>query len=199
MWYGHGKVMEFCRDNFVATLIRGWLAECCKRQWQGLGVHTDNWSFAFGMFFPPASAVEGIKSVPSVCLSVTTLPAKSLNVWTQNLVEGLTLTISRISSKVKVIGQRSRSLGWKTWFSDFQIGWPGQVHFVISDDIMWWTTDVMWRQGTTSWCHMTSSHLLTTFGQEYWQRGHVAGGHVNAQAFSLAIVVKMVPSLIPPQ
>ncbi len=39
--------------------------------------------------------------------------------------------------------------------------------------------DVMWRHGVTSW------HHLTTFGQEYWQRGHIAGGRVNAQAFSL--------------
>ncbi len=63
--------------------------------------------------FPPASAVEGIKSVPCVCVcvcsSVSALPAEPLKIRTQNLVEGLTLTISWISSKVKVIGQRSRS------------------------------------------------------------------------------------------
>ena len=28
------------------------------------------------------------------------------------------------------------------------------------------------------------------FGQEYWQGGHDAGGHFNAQAFSLAISSK---------
>ena len=39
-----------------------------------------------------------------VCLS---LQAEPLNVQTQNLVDGLTLTISRISLKVKVMGQRS--------------------------------------------------------------------------------------------
>ncbi len=31
----------------------------------------------------------------------------------------------------------------------------------------------------------TSWHHLTTFRQEYWQRGHVTGGRVNAQGFSL--------------
>ncbi len=30
-------------------------------------------------------------------------------------------------------------------------------------------------------------HPLTIFGQEYWQRGHVAGGRVNAQAFFIRI------------
>ncbi len=38
--------------------------------------------------------------------------------------------------------------------------------------------DVLWRHGMTSW------HHLMTFGQEYWQRGHFAGGCINAQAFS---------------
>ncbi len=33
---------------------------------------------------------------------------------------------------------------------------------------------------------MTSWHPLTTFGQEYWQRGHVAGGRVNATTFSFS-------------
>ena len=45
--------------------------------------------------------------------------------------------------------------------------------------------EVTWRHGRTSWRHgMTSWHPLTTFGQEYWQRGPVAGGRVNAPAFS---------------
>ncbi len=67
--------------------------------------------------FPPASAVEGIKSVPSVCvcvsvcLSVSALTAEPFDIQTRNLVEALTLQISRMSLKVKVIGQRSRSPG----------------------------------------------------------------------------------------
>ena len=63
--------------------------------------------------FPPVSAVEGIKSVPSVCvcvcLLVSALPAEPFNMRTQNLQELLTLTTTRMSLKVKVIGQRSRS------------------------------------------------------------------------------------------
>ncbi len=37
-------------------------------------------------------------------------------------------------------------------------------------------------------CALSRLNGLTTFGQEYWQRGHVAGGHVNAQAFSFLII-----------
>ena len=69
----------------------------------------------FDPFFPPASAVEGIKSIPCmrlcVYLSVSALLAELFDIQTQNLVDGLTLTISRMSPKVKVIVQRSRSLG----------------------------------------------------------------------------------------
>ena len=65
--------------------------------------------------FPPASAVEGIKSVPSVCVcvcvSVSALMAEPFDIQNQNLVEALTLIIFRMSLKVKVIGQRSRSPG----------------------------------------------------------------------------------------
>ncbi len=79
----------------------------------------------FCFIFPPASAVEGIKSVPSVrlcvCLSFSSLTPEPFDVRTQNLVEGLTLTISQMSSMVKVIGQRSRSPGQKTWFLELQI------------------------------------------------------------------------------
>ncbi len=42
-----------------------------------------------------------------------------------------------------------------------------------------------WHHGMTSWRHgMMSWHQLTTFGQENWQRGHVAGGRVNAPTCS---------------
>ena len=67
---------------------------------------------------PSASAVKGITSVPSVCVSVcvsvcllvSALPAEPFDIPTQNLVEGLTLTISQTTLKVKVIGQRSGPL-----------------------------------------------------------------------------------------
>ncbi len=145
-----------------------------------------------GDFFPPASAVEGIKSVPSVCpcvrvsvcLSFSALTAEPFDIQTQNLVEALTLN-SRMSSKVKVIGQSSRSPGWKNVISEVSAGWITESQFVMTPDVMW-RHDVTWRHNTASRRQgMTSWHSLTTFGQEYWQRGHVAGGRVNAPAFSL--------------
>ncbi len=61
------------------------------------------------LLFPPASAVEGIKSVrcvcASVCLLVSALTGEPCDVLTQNFVDKSTLTISRMSCKVKVIGQ----------------------------------------------------------------------------------------------
>ena len=44
-----------------------------------------------------------------VCLFVSALTADPFDLWSQNLVHGLTLIISWMSSKVKVIRQRSRS------------------------------------------------------------------------------------------
>ncbi len=64
------------------------------------------------------SVVNGVKLVRSVCLCVgllaSSLLAEPFDIQTKNLVKGLTLTISWMSSKVKVIGQRSGSLGLKT-------------------------------------------------------------------------------------
>ncbi len=62
-------------------------------------------------FLPPASAVEVSKTEPSVCVSVCvgTLKAERIDVWSQNLVQGLTLMTSRRRSMFKVIGQRSYS------------------------------------------------------------------------------------------
>ncbi len=53
----------------------------------------------------------------SVCLSVSALTAEPFSVRSRNLVQGLTLIISWTSSKVKVIGQRSRSQGQKNIIS----------------------------------------------------------------------------------
>ncbi len=74
---------------------------------------------------PPTSAVEVINTEPCVCvrpcvcLSVSALMAKPCCIWSRNLVQGLAMIISWTSSKVKVIGQRSRSQGQKTSFSGF--------------------------------------------------------------------------------
>ena len=64
-------------------------------------------------FLPPASAVEVIKTEPSVCVSVcvsvSVLTAEPFDIRSRNLVQGLTLIIPWRSLKVKVIGHRSRS------------------------------------------------------------------------------------------
>ncbi len=71
-----------------------------------------------------------------------------------SLVEGCDLVVSRMSSKVKVIGQRSRSSGWKK--CDFQnFSWVNYTEPVCHDtwrhDVTVRRHDVMWRHGTTSW------------------------------------------------
>ncbi len=106
--------------------------------------------------FPPASAVEGIKSVPCVCVSVCqlvgALMAEPFDVRTQNLVSWLTLTMSRMSSKVKVIGQSSRSPCYKKLFSDVFYG-------VMYVDPVCHDT---WRHGTTAGRHVTSWYDVMT-------------------------------------
>ena len=49
--------------------------------------------------------VEVTESVPSVYVSVSTLPAKPFDIWTRNLTWWSAWTISRLSVMVKVIGQ----------------------------------------------------------------------------------------------
>ncbi len=73
-------------------------------------------SMLFEWFLHPASAVEVIKTGPSVC---GTLTAEQIDVWSQNLVEVLTLMTSWRGSMVKVIGQRPRSSSQKTQFWSF--------------------------------------------------------------------------------
>ncbi len=94
------------------------LVQCTSRQLQKhMTSLSCSWRYRFKhVFFPPASAVEGIKSVPSVCVSVSSLLAERFDLGPRNLVWRMTLIICRPSSKV--IGQRSRSPHWKTWFLD---------------------------------------------------------------------------------
>ncbi len=81
---------------------------------------------------------------------VSTLTAEPFDLRTQNSVEGLTLTKSRISSKVKVTGQSRHFLKY-----DFRM-------FLWYDlcrlDRAFW----LWHK--TSWRHVTSQHdVLTSF------------------------------------
>ncbi len=136
--------------------------------------------------FPPASAVEGIKSVPSVCpsvcLLVSALLAEPLDIVTRNSVWMLTSTISRISSKVKVIGQRSRSQYWKIWFFDR----------LPAFDLLFCN---IWRH-VMSWCEvMTTRDVMTSHDVTAWRdEGHVEGGRANAPAFSFRSIC--IPELI---
>ncbi len=70
------------------------------------------------MFIPSRVSGRGYKIGPvclcvrpCVCLLVSALTAEPFDIQTRNLVEALTLIISRMSSKIKVICQRSRSPG----------------------------------------------------------------------------------------
>ncbi len=83
-----------------------------------------------------------------------------------------------ISDEFDGQGQKSRSPAWKAWFSDFQMGWPVQIHFVLSYDITW-------RYGMTLWRHVTAGMMsFEVFGQENRQGGHGPDGRINAQVFS---------------
>ncbi len=120
------------------------LGSCARRQLyvsNGCGPDAKTKSF-----FPHVSVVEGMESVPSVCVSVYALMAEPFDIRFQNMVEALTL-ISWMSSKVNVIGQRSRSPGWKTWLSKFQM-----VSALYNLSAM--TKDVIGRHATASQCHV---------------------------------------------
>ena len=97
-----------------------------------------------------------------VCLLVSALPAKPFDVRVQNLAQAVTLTISRTSLKFKVIGQRSRSLLWKTWLSEFQMS----LHAVTRADPychdMMSHRDMLSRRDIASRLDMTSRRDMTS-------------------------------------
>ena len=113
----------------------------------------------------------------SVCSSVSALTVEP-KIWQEHCLWSYLGQVQKSRSKVKVAIL-------KNWFSNFFLLCDlCRLHTVIlswhltSCDVTAWRHAVTWRHGVTSW------HPLTTFGQEYWQRGHVAGGRANAQAFS---------------
>ena len=111
--------------------------------------------FICNLFFPPASAVEGIKSFPSVrlsvCLSVSTLTSERLDIRIRNLIGILTLMLYRISSKVKVIGQWARSSHWNRHLFSFALGGHHRSNVMTCYTI--WYDGVMSRH-TVTWTHM---------------------------------------------
>ncbi len=84
--------------------------------WWSVGLKLkSNWNWNQPLFpFRVSGRGYGI----CVCASVSALLAQLFDVHAENLVEALIFIISRMTSKIKVIGQRSRSTGCKTW-SDF--------------------------------------------------------------------------------
>ncbi len=144
--------------------------------------------------FPSRVSGRGYKMGPvcvCVCvrvrLLVSALTDEPIDVQTQNSAEELTLTISRTSSKVKVIGQRSRSLGWKTWIFEVSHGFTcedslcnaiwlchgvtpwrhvkSRRDIMMSCDIMVWRHDVIMSGKPFCYdilCHVTSWRLMTS-------------------------------------
>ncbi len=127
------------------------------------------WPFCI---FPSRVSGRGYKIGPvcaCVCVCVFVCQrSHGWTIWPTDLKFSMDITFDNISDEFE--GQRSRSPFWKTWFSNFSM---------------------VWRHSMTSW------HHLRTFGQGYWQRGHIAGGRVNAQVFSLSINIVHVSRIIP--
>ena len=107
-----GKV--YARAEVKHTIHVEWpSAECLARK--GRWAHVN---VKLHFFIPSRVSGRGYKIGPvcvRVCvhvrLLVSALTDEPIAVQTHNSAEELTLTISRMSLKVKVIGQRSRSLG----------------------------------------------------------------------------------------
>ncbi len=148
-----------------------------------------------------------------VCLSVSQLSSGWI-VWATDLKSGMRHDLDNISDEFEGQGQRSRSPCWKMWFSKLLIGWIMYIKLVITHDVIRGHA-VTWRHAVTSrhdvmlwyyivmmsWvkknmpenvlrsmiiscCNVWNVCVRRSMGQEYWQ-GYVAGGRVNAQAFSL--------------
>ncbi len=113
--------------------------------------------------FPSRVSGRGYKIGPvclCVCQLVSSLTAEPFNLGSRNWAQRLTLMIPWPSLMVKVIGQRSRSPFWKTWFSDF-------FFTVWRLDIIWWllnkNTD---KKGTSR----EGASTLRRFHTSYFQK-----------------------------
>ncbi len=132
----------------------------------------------FTGLFPPTSAVEGINSVPSVCLLLSALTGESFDLQTWNLAWGMTLVTARMSLKIKVA--TLKKVNFELFDGVTCVDCADPFCHVIWGHVMS-QRDVMWRHSVTSWPH------LMTLRQEYWQGWHVVGGCINTPAFSFAL------------
>ena len=105
----------------------------------------------------------------SVRLLVSTLTAEPFEVRISNLIQWCTLTISRMSTMGKVIGQRSRSPAWKMWFF-------GQCYCLFLFCVTWYITMAL---SMVSWGHVTSQHDVMTAYDVTWRHRHycITGHH----------------------
>ncbi len=108
---------------------------------------------------------EGIKSVRCVCVCLS-VSQHSIDwtIWATDLKSDMGIDLDNISDEVEGQGNRSK----------FKVA--------MLKNFLWCDLCRMHR-AILSW------HPLTTFRQENWQWGHVAGGRVNAQAFSLSTLL----------
>ncbi len=103
----------------------------------------------------------------SVCVSVRTLTTEPFDLWPWFLVWELTLTLARLGLYVKVVGQRSRSLGKISSRSSLALWWDvwSESSDIMTEyDVIVWRHDVIWRHRVTSWRHRVTSwcHRVTS-------------------------------------
>ncbi len=136
----------------------------------------------FSSFFPPASVVEGIKSVPSVCPSVCPSVSQRSHGWTFWCTDpkfGGGVDLENISDEFEGHRSKVKVARLKNRIFEYQMGWPVQIQFMMSYDVTAWHNDIMWCHGVTPW------HPYTTFGQEYWQVGTSREGRQRSGVFIL--------------
>ncbi len=114
------------------------------------------------ILFPPASAVEGIKSVPSLCVCVCVCQCvcerfHGWTVWHTDLKFGGGIDLDNISDEFECQGHRLKVE--KRDFRSFR--WVNYTEPVCHD---------IWRH-VTSWYHiMTSRHDVLTPFDDFWAR-----------------------------
>ncbi len=130
------------------------------------------------LHFPLPHQRSRVPSALCLCvyMSVSALMAEPFYIQTWYSEPGLTLTISRMSLKLKVICQRSRSLGWQMWFSDFQMCWPVQVHLVICPEqtfnelrLLWFLLTPVLPCRCNLWIFFRSSSLFDSW-KLWWRK-----------------------------
>ena len=152
--------------------------------------HTSYYILLLYIFFTSRVSGRGYKNgsvcgcvCVSVCVCVNTLMAELFDIWSPNLVQGLTLIISWTSLILRVIGQRSRSPSQKILFPGFfSVEWRDTKPWLMvwCHGIIVWRHDVMWHCGMTSRRHLTSQNDVNTPTREVQQHFSVFFWHVIA-------------------